>query len=69
MKRVADGSAINIGIEVDYSGEDTVVHLKGHIDVDSSPDVRDRLRAILLNDYGALNTNTHIKEKRDGNHD
>ncbi len=48
MKRVTDGSAINIEIDVEYSGEDTVVHLKGRIDVDSSPDIRDRLRAILL---------------------
>jgi anti-anti-sigma factor len=47
LKRVADSSASNIEIEVE-SGEDTVVHLKGRIDVDSSPDVRDRLRAILL---------------------
>jgi anti-sigma B factor antagonist len=49
LKRVADSSTSNIEIEVE-SGEDTVVHLKGRIDVDSSPDVRDRLRAILLND-------------------
>jgi anti-sigma B factor antagonist len=42
-------STNNIEIEVE-SGEDTVVHLKGRIDVDSSPDVRDRLRAILLKD-------------------
>jgi anti-anti-sigma factor len=50
LKRVADSStSSNIEIEVE-SGEDTVVHLKGRIDVDSSPDVRDRLRAILLKD-------------------
>ncbi|MGD0215085.1 MAG: STAS domain-containing protein [Terriglobales bacterium] len=49
MNRVADSSTSNIEIEVE-NGEDTVVHLKGHIDVDSSPDVRDRLRAILLKD-------------------
>ena len=49
LKRVADGSTSNIEIEVE-SGEDTVVHLKGRIDVDSSPDVRDRLRATLLKD-------------------
>jgi anti-anti-sigma factor len=49
LKRVADSSTSNIEIEVE-SGEDTIVHLKGRIDVDSSPDVRDRLRAILLKD-------------------
>ena len=49
LKRVADSSTSNIEIEVE-SGEDTVVHLRGRIDVDSSPDVRDRLRAILLQD-------------------
>jgi anti-anti-sigma factor len=49
LKRVAESSTSNIGIAVE-SGEDTVVHLKGCIDVDSSPDVRDRLRAILLKD-------------------
>lgn len=49
MKRAADGSTSNIEIEVE-SGKDTTVQLKGQIDVDSSPDVRDRLRAILLKD-------------------
>jgi len=49
LKRVADSSTSNIEIEVE-NGEDTVVHLKGRIDVDSSPDVRDRLRATLLKD-------------------
>ena len=50
MKRVADSSNATIEIDVDQSGDDTIVHLKGRIDVDSSPDVRDRLRAILLKD-------------------
>jgi anti-anti-sigma factor len=49
LKRVADSSTSNIEIKVE-SGENTVVHLKGRIDVDSSPDARDRLRAILLKD-------------------
>ena len=49
LKRVAHSSTSNIEIEVE-SGEDTTVHLKGRIDVDSSPDVRDRLRATLLKD-------------------
>ena len=35
---------------VDRSGADAIVRLKGRVDVDSSPDVRDRLRAILLSD-------------------
>src|ERR1700757_540340 len=49
LKRVGDSSTSNIEIEVE-GGEDTVVHLKGRIDVDSSPDVRDRLRTILFKD-------------------
>lgn len=48
MKRVGDSSTGNIEIAVHHTGEDTIVHLKGRVDVDSSPDVRDRLRAILL---------------------
>ena len=48
MQRRGDSSTSNIEIAVDHSGEDTVVRLKGRVDVDSSPDVRDRLRAILL---------------------
>ena len=50
MKRVGDSSTSNIEIAVDHSGEDAIVHLKGRIDVESSPDVRDRLRAILSTD-------------------
>ena len=49
MKRVADNSTTSIEIEVE-SGQDTIVHLKGRVDVDSSPAVRNRLRAILLKD-------------------
>jgi len=48
MKRRGDSSTSTVEIAVDHSGEDTVVRLKGRVDVDSSPDVRDRLRAILL---------------------
>ena len=48
MKRPEGTSTSNIEIVVDHSGEDAVVRLKGRVDVDSSPDVRDRLRAILL---------------------
>ena len=50
MKRVGDSSTSNIEIAVDHGGEDAIVRLKGRIDVESSPDVRDRLRAILSTD-------------------
>jgi anti-anti-sigma factor len=48
MKRRGDSSTSSIEIAVDHSGVETIVRLKGRVDVDSSPDVRDRLRAILL---------------------
>ena len=50
MKRVGDSSTSKVEIAVDHSGEDAIVRLKGRIDVESSPDVRDRLRAILSTD-------------------
>ena len=50
MKRVEDTLTSNIDILVEHSGDDAIVRLKGRIDVDCSPDVRDRLRALLLND-------------------
>jgi anti-anti-sigma factor len=50
LKRVADSSTSSIEIATDHSGADTSVRLKGRIDVDSSPDVRDRLQAILSSD-------------------
>ena len=50
MKRRGDSSISTIEIAVDHSGTDTIVRLNGRVDVDSSPDVRDRLRAILLSD-------------------
>jgi len=50
LKRVGDSSTSNIEIAVDHSGADVIVRLKGRIDVGSSPDVRDRLRAILSTD-------------------
>lgn len=50
MKRVGDSSISNIEIAVDHSGDDAIVRLKGRIDVESSPDVRDRLLAILSTD-------------------
>ena len=37
----------NVEIAVDHSGMDAIVRLNGRIDVDSSPDVRDCLMAIL----------------------
>src|SRR5246127_6010148 len=48
MKRPGESSTSSIEIGVEQSGADTVVRLNGRVDVDSSPDVRDRLRAILL---------------------
>ena len=50
MKRPETTLTSKIEIVVDHSGADAVVRLKGVIDVDSSPDVRDRLLAVLLND-------------------
>lgn len=47
MRQLENSSTSNIEIAVDRSGNDAVVRLKGRIDVDSSPDVRDCLRAIL----------------------
>ena len=50
MKRVWNTSTSSIEIVVDHSGADAIIRLKGLIDVDSSPDVRDRLQAILSSD-------------------
>ena len=50
MKRIGDSSTSSIEIAVDHSGADAIVRLKGRIDVDSSPDVRDRLQVILSSD-------------------
>ena len=50
MKRPEGTSTSNIEIVVDHSGEDAIVRLKGRVDVDSSPDLRDRLQAILSTD-------------------
>jgi anti-anti-sigma factor len=49
VKRLEDSST-NIEIGVDHSGVDAIVRLKGRIDVDSSPDVRDHLQAVLSRD-------------------
>jgi anti-sigma B factor antagonist len=37
----------SISITVDHCGSDSIVRLNGRIDVDSSPDLRDRLSALL----------------------
>ena len=50
MKRRGNSSSSTIEIALDHSGADTIVRLKGRVDVDSSPDVRDRLRAVLSSD-------------------
>ena len=50
MKRVGDSSISDIEIAADHSGENAIVRLKGRVDVDSSPDVRDVLQAILWSD-------------------
>jgi|SRR5580700_1287374 anti-anti-sigma factor len=47
LKSSGSASTNNLEIAVDRSGSDVIVHLNGRIDVDSSPDVRDRLLAIL----------------------
>ena len=50
MKRPEGTSTGKIEIAVNHIGLDTIVRLEGLIDVDSSPDVRDRLQAILSTD-------------------
>ena len=47
MTGIALGSSSSISITVDHRGSDALVRLNGRIDVDSSPDLRDCLRAIL----------------------
>ena len=47
LKRIPLASSGSISIAVDRSGSDVLVRLNGRIDVDSSPDLRDRLSAIL----------------------
>ena len=46
MTGTALSSSGNISITVDHAGSDALVRLDGRIDVDSSPDLRDCLRAI-----------------------
>jgi anti-sigma B factor antagonist len=47
VARVAIPSGTNLEISVDQVGKDAVVRVTGRIDVDSSPDLRDRLRTLL----------------------
>ena len=47
MTRVAIPSSTNLKISVDQAGKDAVVRPSGRIDVDSSPELRDRLRILL----------------------
>ena len=47
MTRAAIPSSGNLQISVDPVGKDLMIRLSGRIDVDSSPDLRDRLRSLL----------------------
>ena len=47
MTRVAISSSTNLTVSVGQVGTDAVIRLTGRIDVDSSPDLRDRLRTLL----------------------
>jgi anti-sigma B factor antagonist len=47
VTRIAIPSSSNLEISVDQVGKDTTVRLSGRVDVDSSPDLRDRLRTLL----------------------
>jgi len=47
VTQVANPSSSNLKISVDQVGKDEVVQLTGRVDVDSSPDLRDRLRTLL----------------------
>jgi anti-anti-sigma factor len=47
LKSPGSTSTSSLEIAVDHSGINAIVRLNGHIDVDSSPDVRDCLLVIL----------------------
>jgi anti-sigma B factor antagonist len=47
LKRIPLASRSSISITVDHSESETLVRLSGRIDVDTSPDLRDCLSAIL----------------------
>jgi anti-sigma B factor antagonist len=52
VTRIAIPPSNNLTIAVDQEGNDATVRLSGRVDVDSSPDLRDRLRTLLS--QGAL---------------
>jgi anti-sigma B factor antagonist len=47
VTRPAIPSSGNLEISVDQVGKDAMVRLSGRVDVDSSPDLRDRLRILF----------------------
>jgi anti-sigma B factor antagonist len=47
VTRVAIPPSSSLTISVDQEGTNAVVRLTGRVDVDSSPDLRDRLRSLL----------------------
>ena len=47
MTKVAIPSSSNLEISVDQVGKDAVVRLSGRVDVDSSPNLRERLRTLM----------------------
>jgi len=47
LKSPESASTSHLDIAVEHSGMDAIVRLNGRIDVDSSPDMRDCLQAIL----------------------
>jgi len=47
VTQAAIPSSSELTISVDPTGNETVVRLSGRVDVDSSPDLRDRLRTLL----------------------
>jgi anti-sigma B factor antagonist len=47
VTRIAIPSGSDLKISVNRVGKDAVVQLAGRVDVDSSPDLRDRLRALM----------------------
>jgi anti-sigma B factor antagonist len=47
VTRIAIPSNSNLKISVDQAGKGTLVRLTGRVDVNSSPDLRDRLRTLL----------------------
>jgi anti-sigma B factor antagonist len=55
VTQVAIPSSTNLKISVDRGGNDALVRLTGRVDVDSSPDLRDRLR-VLLSDEASPQT-------------